>query len=161
MKGFYGRILIVDLTKRSFQIEELPDEIPTRYLGGKGLGSYLLYHRNPQGVDPLSPDNCLIFATGPAMGSLLWGSSRYGVFTKSPQTGFYTESYSGGRVSEAVDATGYDAIIITGESGKPVVLTITPEGTLFHDARSLWGQDTYAAEDTIHHLYSTKNPDYN
>lgn len=160
MKGFYNRILIIDLTQRTCQTEALPDEIPARYLGGKGLGSYLLYQHNAAGQDPLGPDNCLIFVTGPATGSFLWGASRYGVFTKSPQTGFYTESYSGGRVPEAVDAAGFDAMIIKGKSDGPTVLTITPEGALFHDATSLWGMDAYAAEDAVRRLFTANNPDY-
>ncbi|MBN1663271.1 MAG: aldehyde ferredoxin oxidoreductase family protein [Deltaproteobacteria bacterium] len=160
MKGFYHRILIVDLHKRSFQISPLSDDIPARYLGGKGLGSYLLYHHNMPGIDPLGPSNCLIFATGPATGSLLWGSSRYGVFTKSPQTGFYTESYSGGKVPEAVDAAGFDAVIITGAADSPTVLTVNPDGALFHDGAALWGMETYAAEDAVHRLFAGKNPDY-
>ena len=114
MKGFYGRILKVDLTQERHSIEVLSDEILETYLGGKGLASYLLYELNPPGVDPLDPGNCLIFATGPVTGSIVWGSCRYGVYTKSPQTGLYAESYSGGKVPEAVDATGFDAIVIQG-----------------------------------------------
>ncbi len=106
MHGFYGRIPKINLSGQTYEIVPLNNEILSRYLGGKGLATYLLYSTNPQGVDPLSPDNCLIFATGPTTGSLIWSSSRYGVFTKSPRTGFYSESYSGGKVPEAVDAAG-------------------------------------------------------
>jgi len=79
MYGFYGRFLKVDLTDRTYDIVTLPDSVLLKYLGGKGLASYLLYSMNPEGVDPLSPDNCLIFATGPITNSMIWGSSRYGV----------------------------------------------------------------------------------
>ena len=63
MYGFYGRFLKIDLNKKKYSIEAVSDEILEKYLGGKGLASYLLYNHNPPGVDPLDPDNCLIFAT--------------------------------------------------------------------------------------------------
>jgi len=146
MKGFYGRILMVDLTDESFHVEGIAAEVLETFLGGKGLASYLLAKLNPPGVDPFSPENHLIFATGPVCGSLIWGSSRYGVFTKSPQTGFYSESYAGGRVPESMDAAGYDGIIIKGESKKPTVLVVHPEGVAFCDAGDLWGKDTHQTE---------------
>jgi len=130
MHGFYGRVLKIDLSEDKYSIEAVRDEILEKYLGGKGLSSYLLYELNPPGVDPLDPANCLVFATGPVTGSAIWGSSRYGVFTKSPQTGFYSESYSGGKVPEAIDSTGFDAIVIQGQSDEPTVLAI----------QKTWGQ---------------------
>ena len=149
MHGFFGRILKIDLSEKKYSIEPVRDEILEKYLGGKGLASYLLHELNPPGVDPLDPANCLIFATGPVTGSTIWGSCRYGVFTKSPQTGFYSESYSGGKVPEAIDSTGFDAIVIQGQSALPTVLEIHPEGVDFHEAGDIWGMDTYQAEDTV------------
>jgi aldehyde:ferredoxin oxidoreductase len=149
MYGFYGRILKINLSGQTYEIVPLKDEILSRYSGGKGLATYLLYSTNPPGVDPLSPDNCLIFATGPTTGSLIWSSSRYGVFTKSPQTGFYSESYSGGKVPEAVDAAGFDAVVITGKSESPAVIAVHPDGVDFHDADDIWGMDTFEAEDAV------------
>ncbi len=149
MHGSYGRILKINLTGQTYEIVPLSDKILSRYLGGKGLATYLLYSTNPQGVDPLSADNCLIFATGPTTGSLIWSSSRYGVFTKSPQTGFYSESYSGGKVPEAVDAAGFDAVVITGKSESPAVMVVHPDGVDFHDADNIWGMDTFEAEDAV------------
>ncbi|MBW1896219.1 MAG: aldehyde:ferredoxin oxidoreductase, partial [Deltaproteobacteria bacterium] len=124
MHGFYGRILFVNLTERRFRIQAVGEEVLGKTLGGKGLGSRLLLASNPPEVDPLSPENHLIFATGPVCGTLVWGSSRYGVYTKSPQTGIYSESYAGGRVPEAMDAAGYDALVIGGASAHPTVLGI-------------------------------------
>lgn len=96
MRGFYGRIPTVNLTDESFEIETLPEEIYGQVLGGKGLAAHLLLMKNPPGGYPFSAENHLIFATGPVCQSALRGSRRYGVFTKSLQTGFYSESYSGG-----------------------------------------------------------------
>jgi len=149
MHGFYGRIVKIDLGRKKYAVEAVQDRIFEQYLGGKGLASYLLSEFNPPGVDPLDPANCLIFATGPVTGSSIWGSCRYGVFTKSPQTGFYSESYSGGKVPEAVDAAGYDAVVIRGRSVKPAVIAIYPDRVEFHDAGDLWGMETYDTEDAV------------
>jgi len=153
MNGFYGRYLKIDLTREKFDLVNLTDEILLTYLGGKGLASYLLYSINPPGVDPMSPDNCLIFATGPITNSRIWGSSRYGVFTKSPQTGFYSESYAGGKVPEAIDSSGFDAIVVTGKSNHPTVVLVQPDGAEFLDASDIWGADTYKTEDVVNRKY--------
>ncbi|CAB1074831.1 aldehyde:ferredoxin oxidoreductase [Alkalispirochaeta odontotermitis] len=149
MDGFYGRILKVDLNRKSFEIDNIEDAVYEKYLGGKGLASYLLAELNPPGVDPLAPENTLIFTNGPFGGSTLWGSCRYGVFTKSPLTGFFTESYSGGKTPDAIDATGFDAVVIQGRCDEPAVLTVHPDGVDFHAAGDLWGQETYGVEDAI------------
>ena len=160
MKGFYNKILKIDLTKKKYSIETLEDDILKTYLGGKGLASYLLYTLNPPGIDPLAPENCLIFATGPVSKSTVWGSCRYGVFTKSPQTGFYSESYSGGKVPEAMDSTGFDAIVIQGRCNNPTVLTVHPEGVEFHDGGDIWGMDTFETEDLVVKRFSRKESEF-
>ncbi|MDY6878621.1 MAG: aldehyde ferredoxin oxidoreductase family protein [Thermodesulfobacteriota bacterium] len=149
MKGFYNRILIIDLTTQDFEARGISDSLIETCLGGKGLASYLLLKNNPPGVDPLSHKNCLIIATGPVTGSLIWGSSRYGLFTKSPQTGLYSESYAGGRVPEAIDAAGYDAVVIKGKSHRLIVLEITPDRVSFHNAEDLKGLSTYETENRV------------
>ncbi|MDI6881006.1 MAG: aldehyde ferredoxin oxidoreductase family protein [Desulfitobacteriaceae bacterium] len=149
MKGFFGKLLRIDLTEQTYVVENIPDAIFRRYLGGKGLGSYLLLQEVPAGVDPLSVANKLIFVTGPATGVDMWGSSRYGVYSKSPQTGFYAESYSGGKVAPLMHRTGYDAIILQGASAEPVFLEITDATIVFHAAAHLWGKDTYTTEDEV------------
>ena len=153
MDGFYGRILKIDLGQKKFEIDALDDAIYEKFLGGKGLGAYLLHELNPPQVDPLAPENTIIFTTGPLGGSTIWGSCRYGVFTKSPLTGFFTESYSGGRTPDAIDATGFDAIVIQGKSDQPSVLTVYPEGVDFHSAGDIWGMETYAAEDAVNERF--------
>lgn len=146
MNGNYQRIITVDVTNLTYRIETVSDEVYKQCLGGKGLATHLLLERNPVGVDPFSPENNLIIATGPFCGGRLWGGSRYGVYTRSPLTGYYSESYSGGRVPEAIDATGFDAIIFTGKADKPVVPIIHPNGVEFKDASELWGLDTFTTE---------------
>lgn len=149
MYGFYGKLLRVDLTKKVSSVEEIPSQVFKTYLGGKGLGSYLLLKNISPGTEPFSADNKIIFTTGNATGTKMWGSSRYGIFTLSPLTGLYSESYSGGRVAPKLKATGYDAIIFEGKAKQPVYIEISDKNVVFHDASSLWGQDTYTTEDNV------------
>ncbi len=156
MFGSYGRIITVDLSRKEFVIESLSDDLLKRCLGGKGLATHLLLERNRPNIDPLSPENHLIFATGPFCNSRIWGASRYGVFTKSPQTGFYSESYSGGRVPEAIDSTGFDAVLFTGKSEQPSVISVHPDGVRFSDAGDLWGKDAFYTEATVREQFALK-----
>jgi len=160
MHGFYNRILTINLNNRSFSIEQISDKILSECLGGKGLATHLLLDRNPPGVDPLAPENNFIIATGPFCGGRLWGASRYGVYTKSPLTGMYAESYSGGKVPEAIDATGFDAVILTGKADKPTVLSVQPEGVEFHDAGDLWGMETFTAEAEAVQRFAPNNEEF-
>lgn len=147
LNGFFGKLLRVDLRSQTYQAETIPPEILKRYLGGKGLGSYLLLNNVPALIDPLSPENKLIFVVGPAAGTRVPGSSRYGIYSKSPQTGGYAESYAGGKVAPKIKATGYDAIILEGRAKEPVLLEISDQGIKFYPAGDLWGKETYATED--------------
>jgi len=149
MKGFFHKALIIDLANKKYHVEPIPDEVFENYLGGKGLGVYLLLKRCRPGTDPFSPENPFVIALGPISDTNIWGSSRYGVFTKSPLTGIFAESYSGGRVTEPISRTGHDAIILEGASPGPVFLEIGEEAVLFHDATDLWGSDSYEAQDLI------------
>lgn len=160
MFGYYNRTLTVNLTDRSATIEPVTDEVLAECSGGKGLATRLLLERNKPGTDPLSPENNLIFATGSFCGGRMWGASRYGVYTKSPLTGFYAESYSGGKVPEAMDSAGFDAIILTGKADRPTALTITPEGVEFHDADDLWGSDSIVTEEMAVQRFAANSENY-
>jgi aldehyde:ferredoxin oxidoreductase len=149
MKGFFNQLLRVDLSHQKSTVEPIPESVLRSYLGGKGLGSYLLLKENPPHIDPFSPENHLIFTLGPLADTPFYGSSRYAVFTKSPQTGIYSESYSGGKITLSLSRTGYDAIIIEGKSKHPVFLEISDQEVAFHSASSLWEKETYDAEEAI------------
>jgi aldehyde:ferredoxin oxidoreductase len=149
MKGFFNKILRINLKTKTFKEEAVPDSVYETYLGGKGLGTYLLMKENPSGVDPLSSKNKLIFCTGPITNTRIYGSCRHGVFTKSPLTGIYSESYSGGKVAEPMSRTGYDAFIFEEASTEPVWVEISDQKIVFHDAKDLWGKDTYFTEDEV------------
>jgi len=157
MDGFFNKVLHINLSQRSFEEEPIGGETYTRLLGGKGLATQLLLNNTKAGVDPLSEGNALIFAIGPATDTMVWGSSRYGVFTKSPLTGFYAESYAGGRVAEPMSRAGYDAVVIKGASKDPVYLEVSDGGVKFHNASHIWGKDTYETEDIIRQEVGVKD----
>lgn len=149
MHGFFNKGLRIDLDSGESQAFDIPDELLRQTLGGKGLATRLLLEEARAGCDPLGPENVLIFATGPVTGTPVWGSSRFGVFTKSPQTGLYSESYSGGRAPEHVSATGFDVIVLKGASAESVWLEINEHGATIHPADHLRGLDCYATEDAV------------
>lgn len=146
MNGFFNKLLRINLSRREATEEKLEDEVLARHLGGRGLGSYLLLEELPQGVDPLSPHNKVIIATGPATDTRVPMATRYGMYTKAPLTNLYGETYSGGASARQIKRTGYDAIVIEGASDEPVYLEITPDGVTFNDASKLWGKDTFDTE---------------
>jgi aldehyde:ferredoxin oxidoreductase len=149
MKGFFNQLLRINLSNQKSTVEPIPEPILRSYLGGKGLGSYLLLKENPPHIDPFSPQNRLVITLGPLADTPFYGSSRYAVFTKSPQTGIYSESYSGGKITLSLSRTGYDAIIIEGKSNHPIFLEISDKEVVFHSASDLWRKETYEAEEAI------------
>ncbi len=159
MFGFYNKLLRVDLKQQSYKLENIADDILRQTLGGKGLAIRLLLELNPPQVDPLSPENHLIFATGPVAGSSIWGSCRHGVYTKSPQTGFFSESYSGGTVAEYMAASGVDSVVINGAADKPLWIEVGNETAFFHSAEDLWGLETFETEDRVKAWIKANRPE--
>jgi aldehyde:ferredoxin oxidoreductase len=147
--GYAGKILFVDLSKGSIKEEVLPEKICREFIGGYGLGIRILYERMPAHVDPLSGDNILGFVTGVLTATSVPGSGRYGVVTKSPLTGAWSESNSGGTFGPELKTAGYDAIFFTGVSSKPVYLLLQDGKAELVDASGLWGKDTYETEKII------------
>ncbi len=158
--GFYGRILCINLTDHSAVAEPVSAETLQSRLGGKGLATQLLLDHCPAGADPLGPENPLIVTTGPLCNSRVWGGARVGLYAKSPLTGVYAESYSGGKAPEAVDEAGWDAVLVVGQADRPTVLSIHPDGCDFHDAGDLWGMQAYEAEDGARERFAPQAPDY-
>ncbi len=154
MYGLHGRILRIDVSSRTFRIEPLETDLPLP--GGAALGVRLLLESTPAGAPPLAPENSLVIATGPCCGSLVWGGSRYGVYAKSPQSGFIAESSSGGDTPEAVDRAGFDAVIVSGASDALIALSVHPQGCNFHDVPELAGCETYETEDALKKTYAAR-----
>jgi len=149
MKGFFNRLLRIDLTRREFRYESLTDEVLARTLGGKGLGIHLLAQELPPGVDPFSPENRFILAVGPATGTTLWSQSRFAAFTKSPATGGFAESYCGGTLAPRLKGCGVDAVVIEGRSAGLSFVLVDERGVTFQDAAAFAGADTARAEEAL------------
>ncbi|MHA1730763.1 MAG: aldehyde ferredoxin oxidoreductase family protein [Promethearchaeota archaeon] len=133
-------LLRVNLADETYGTEEIALEDLKRYIGGKGLGSKYLLDEVPAGVDPLSPANKLIFAAGPLTATTFPTANRYGLIYKSPLTGGFAESYSGGGVVHQMRAAGYFVVIIEGKARRPTYLDISGAGVEFNDASDIWGK---------------------
>jgi aldehyde:ferredoxin oxidoreductase len=140
------QMLIIDLFNRTSQVEEIPHEVIDKFIGGRGLGAYLLYKYVPAKANPLGKENCLIFTAGPASGTGLFYSSKANVSTKSPLTGIYLYSISSGIMTQQMRKAGYWAIIIKGMADSPTYLVINNGDVSFRDAASLWGVETAMAQ---------------
>jgi len=158
MFGNWGQVLEVNLTTKQSQIQVLDREVYARTIGGSGLASQLIYDRLSGDVDPLSPENILIFATGPFQGTSFPGSAKWMAVSKSPLTGTICISGAGASFGPALKKTGFDAIIITGRSPEPVYLVVHEKGATIRDARSLWGKDALETVDFLAQEWSDRNP---
>ncbi len=147
--GFMGCILRVDLTEGSISSEEIRRDWAEKYIGGSGLATRYLYEQVPKGIDPLGPENVLIFMTGPLTGTASASASRYSAVAKSPQTGIWGHANSGGSFGPALKRSGYDGIILEGVSPVPVYLRIVDGQAELCAAGHLWGKDVNEAEDSI------------
>ncbi len=144
-----GKILRVNLTKGTVTTEPLNREWARDYVGSRGLGSkYLVSEIDPK-VDPLSPDNKIIWATGPLTGTMASTGGRYTVITKGPLTGAIACSNSGGYWGAELKMAGWDMVIFEGKSPKPVYLCIQNDVVELRDASHLWGQSVWHTEEAI------------
>ena len=148
-KGYHGKIIRVDLTAGNITIEEPEDAIYRRYMGGGGLASYFMLREMKPGVDPLGPDNMLIFMTSVIGSGMLSGTNRYSAVAKSPLTDGYGEAEAGGYWGPELKAAGYDGIIITGKSPKPVYLWVSNDTLELRDASQYWGKLSGEVQDGI------------
>jgi aldehyde:ferredoxin oxidoreductase len=137
--GYFGRALIVDVTDGSSQTLPLPEEVLRAYVGGAGLGAWLLYRLSPAGADPLGPDAPLAFVFSPLVGTPLTTSAKFAVVAKSPLTGMLTDALASSQFAIAGKLTGHDAIVIRGRSSTLSVLLIDGDGVRVSDAAGLAG----------------------
>jgi len=149
MKGWIGKLLRVDLTKGEWKTEELDKNLATKFIGGRGLGSKILFDGIDPKVDPFSPNNKLIMATGPLTGTSASASGRYMVITKAPLTGTIACSNSGGHFGAELKFAGLDAIVFEGKAKEPVYLYIEDGKVEVRDAKALWGKTTHETTDQI------------
>jgi aldehyde:ferredoxin oxidoreductase len=149
MKGYMGKILRVDLTKGRVEAEKLDEKMAGKFIGGSGLATKILHDETGAQTDPLGPENRLIFMTGPFAATPVITSGRHHMVTKSPLTGAYTESDSGGTWGPYLKRAGFDGIVVTGKSSKPVYLWVTDGKAEIRDASRFWGMDTYVLDEAI------------
>lgn len=140
MQGWMGKTLEVDLSSGEIAFQQLDSNLARLFLGGRGLGARLLWDMVGPEVHPLSPNNVLIFCTGPLTATAFQTSNRFSVTTKSPLTGTVLDSNSGGSWGMRLKRSGLDALVIKGRAHEPVYLEITPEGASLKDASHLWGK---------------------
>jgi aldehyde:ferredoxin oxidoreductase len=142
VKGYGGRLLLVDLTGGTARAETLPEPTARALLGGNGLAARLLYDHVPAGVDPFDPRNAVVFAVGPVTDTTVPGNSRACVAAKSPLTGLFFDSTFGGRWPATMKRTGFDAVLITGRAARPSYLLVTEAGAEIKPADQVWGLTT-------------------
>jgi aldehyde:ferredoxin oxidoreductase len=138
--GFAGRVLHIDLTSGRSAHHELEESRLRKYIGGVGLGTSLLYDYAPEGIDPLSPENPLIFATAPLVGTGLTTTAKFAVVTKSPLTGFIADSLSSSHFALELKRLGIDALVITGRASTLVYVFIHGEKVEIRAADQLRGK---------------------
>ncbi len=144
-----ARILKIDLSNRSYEIERIPDKIIKQYLGGRGLGAYLSYKLIPARAEPLGEENQLIFSAGPSSGTNFFFSPKANVTTKSPLTDIYLYSISSGSVSHQIRKAGFWAIAIKGIADSLTYIEINNQEVKFKDATSLWGMNPLEAQQAM------------
>jgi len=149
MNGWMGKVLRINLTEKKIEKEPLDRNLALKFLGGRGLNAITLYRELEPGTDPLSPENKIIFGVGPCNGTLSLGSGRYNVTSKSPLTGGFGDSNSGGFWGPELKYAGYDQIIIEGKAEKPVYIWIDGDKVEIKDASHLWGKDTFETKKLI------------
>ena len=149
MNGYMGKLLRVNLSRGKITEEPLDTEVAREYIGGAGLATRIIFDEVPATTDPLSPENKLLFMTGPLTGTTFPTTARYEVCTKSPLTGIWLDASSSGSWGNFFKRTGYDGIIVEGASDKPVYLWVTDDHAEIRDASAIWGQDALAAQESI------------
>lgn len=149
ISGYAGKIAWIDLTEGRVSVEELGEGIARKYLGGKGLGAYLLYRSLSPHTDPYDPHNNLIFITGPLTGTTFPAVSRSAVITKSPMTGTFLDSYSGGFFGPHMKYAGYDVLVIRGRAKKPVYIMVDNGEVSIKESDHLWGLSTSETENRL------------
>ena len=147
--GFVNHVVRIDLTNQTYSFEPLREEWIKDFVGGRGLAARYLYEELKPGIDPLSPENKLIFNVGPLATTGAQSCSRWMVTTKSPLTGGYTRSVGGGDFGAEMKFAGYDMIIIEGKSEKPVFIYLSENKVTFLEAKELWGHPVEFAIEVI------------
>ncbi len=152
MRGYHGRLLAVDLDRGTVEPVSLSEGYLRQYVGGSGLAARLYLDHIKEGTlrpDPLGGDNPFFVMTGPLTGTGVPAASRFTVAARSPLTGLWGEANVGGFFGPALKGAGYDGIVVTGKSPRPVYLVVEGGRASLEDAGELWGKDAYETDDLL------------
>jgi aldehyde:ferredoxin oxidoreductase len=156
MPSYGGKFLRVNLTSGKAGFEPVPEKVRREFLGGKGFGIKYLYDETAPGIDPLGPDNKLLFCTGPLAGTKAQSCARWLAYTKSPLTGTVMRAVGGGDFGVWMKWAGLDFIIIEGKAQKPVYIHID-EGTCeIRDGRELWGKTSGQTQESLSKIHGSR-----
>jgi aldehyde:ferredoxin oxidoreductase len=147
--GYFGRALVVDVTDGSAQELPLDEKTLRRYVGGVGLGTYLMHRLAPPGVDALAPEAPLAFVFSPLVGTPLTTSAKFAVVAKSPLTDRLNDALASSHFAIAGKLSGHDALVVTGAREAPSVLLVDGDGARLQDAPELWGLPAAETEDRL------------
>ena len=149
MFGYAGKLLFVDLTSRTCTVEALQEADARNFIGGPGLGAKVLFDRMPANTPVFAPESMIGFVTGPTngCGALLGG--RYTVVSKSPVTGGWNDSNSGGNFGAQLKRAGFDGVFVSGIADEPVYIFIDSGSVEIRPAGHLWGKTVVAAENAL------------
>jgi aldehyde:ferredoxin oxidoreductase len=152
-KGIFNKVLWIDLSKESFEEQELSDEILRQYIGGYGLAVKLIYENMPAKADPLGPESIMGFFPGLLTSTVAPLSGRFMVACKSPLTGGWGDANCGGYFGPEIKKCGYDAILVKGIASSPKLVTIIDGQKEIVDASDVWGLDVVELEDKLKEKY--------
>ncbi|HEY1555139.1 MAG TPA: aldehyde ferredoxin oxidoreductase family protein [Kofleriaceae bacterium] len=155
-KGFHGRVLFVDLTTRAHRVETIEPQVFRDYLGGYGLGAWLMWKHFAAGTDPLAPEACFALCSGLLTGLRTPFSGRIQIVGKSPLTGTWADSNSGGSVCSHLRAAGFDALVVVGKASEPTLLVVRDGEVSFEPAGELWGQEVPETFDALKQRFGGK-----
>src|SRR3954464_5997407 len=144
--GYFGRALVVDLADASAEALPLPDDVLRRYIGGAGLGAWLMHELAPPGGAPLAPGAPLAFCFSPLVGTPLTTSAKFAVVAKSPLTGLLNDALASSHFAIAGKLTGHDAIVVRGACAQRSVLLVDGDGPRLEPAGALGGLPAADAE---------------
>jgi aldehyde:ferredoxin oxidoreductase len=147
-----NKILVVNLTEQTHHDEQINQNLARDYIGGSGLAARMLYETLTPDIDPLGPGNPLFFLTGPIVGTSMPSAGRCSVSARSPLTGLWGESNTGGFIGPEMRFAGYDGVLLRGASDTPCWISVIDGEVEIHQAEEIWGQDTYQTQDSIREI---------
>jgi aldehyde:ferredoxin oxidoreductase len=151
--GTHGRVLVVDLTTGKHEVEYVAEDVYRKFLGGYGLGAYLMWKHFPAKADALAPEACFAIVSGLLTGLRTPFSGRIQIVGKSPLTGTWADSNSGGSVASQLRRAGYDALVVRGRAAQPSVLVVQDDAVKIEPAGELWGKEIPEAFDVLRARY--------